>query len=250
MICPACKSALADELRFCLHCGHYLGEPDEVTRVIPSGSAPKTNVNVAVPRFESIEKGREPWALGSGVLVVGGVVIFILGVVIALAFISQRSESTQTRNANGSLGLATASPTRRSTPAPVPTQSKFAATPQPSLEQSTPLPVRETIVDSTFPVRARSYETYSFNVTGAGHLMGNFSATGGRDDIDVWVIDANEMPNFANSHRTYFYYHSDYVSYGEINLRLKPGSYYIVFSNRTALLTNKIVEAHVFLNQS
>jgi hypothetical protein len=250
MICPACKAAVADDLRYCLHCGQYLGEPDETTRVIPRRAAPKKNINVAVPHFETIEKGREPWALGTGALVIGGVIIFTLGVVIALALIGQRGESTETRNVNRSVAVTGVSPPNPSTPTPLPTQPTITVTPQPSFDQPTPLPARETIVDSTFPVRARAYQNYSFDVTGSGHVTGKFNATGGRDDIDVWVIDANEMANFANGHRTHFYYHSDYVSYGEINLRLKPGSYYIIFSNRVALLTNKIVEAHVYLDES
>ena len=250
MICPACKSAVADDLRFCLHCGQYLGEPDEITRIIPPRAAPKTNINVAVPSFATIEKGREPWALGTGALVIGGAIIFILGVVVAVAIIGIRSDSTQTPNTNRPVAT-NATPSPRISPAtPTSTQPTIIATPQPSFEPSTPLPTRETVIDSTFPVRARSYQSYSFDVTGSGHLTGTFSATGGRDDIDVWVIDANEMANFANSHRTYFYYHSDYVSYGQINLRLRSGSYYIIFSNRAALLTNKIVEAQVYLNES
>ena len=249
MICPACKSAVADDLRFCLHCGQYLGEPEETTRVIPPRAAPKTNINVAVPSFATIEKGREPWALGTGALVIGAAIIFILGVVIALVILGMRGESTQTANTDRPAALST-TPPRVSTPTPNPTPPTIIVTPQPALEISTPPPARETVVDSTFPVRARSYQYYSFDVAGSGHLTGTFNATGGRDDIDVWVIDANQMANFGNGHNTHFYYRSDYVSYGQINLRLRPGSYYIIFSNRQALLTNKIVEAHVYLNES
>lgn len=250
MICPACTSAVADDLRFCLHCGQYLGEPDEVTRVIPPRAAPKTNTNVAVPSFATIEKGREPWALGTGALVIGAAVIFILGVVIALVIFGMRGESTQTSNADRPVALSTAPPPRVSTPTHVPKQPTITVTPQPSFETSTPPPARQTVVESTFPVRARAYQYYSFDVTGSGHLTGTFNATGGRDDIDVWVIDANQMANFANGHNTRFYYRSDYVSYGQINLRLRSGSYYLIFSNRKALLTNKIVEAHVYLSES
>ena len=34
MICPSCNSALADDLRFCLHCGRYVGKPEEATQVL------------------------------------------------------------------------------------------------------------------------------------------------------------------------------------------------------------------------
>ncbi len=255
MICPSCKSALADELRYCLHCGHYLGEPDETTRVIPQRFVPKAKVNVAVPSFKTIDKGREPWALGTGALVIGAVIVLILGGVITLVFMEWGSQPSETRNTNRPIASYTPSPTRPPTPAPTPitTQPAIVNTPQgqSSFEQpSPPIPLRETIVDSTFPVGPRAYQSYSFTVAvnRVGNLTGTFSATGGRNDIDAWVIDANQMANFANGHSTHFYYHSDYVSYGEINLRLKPGTYYVIFSNRTALLTNKVVSAQIYLN--
>src|SRR6266576_4017370 len=228
MICPSCKSALADELRYCLHCGHYLGEPDETTRVIPPRFVPKTKVNVAVPRFETIEKGREPWALGTGALVIGAVIVLILGGAITLALMEWGGQPNETRNTNRPAALNTVSPTRPPTPNPTPTppQPAITITPQeqPSFEQPVTPPTRETIVDSTFPVGPRAYQSYSFAVAvnRIGNLTGTFSATGVRNDIDAWVIDANQMANFANGHSTYSYYHSDYVSYGEIKLRLKP----------------------------
>src|SRR6266576_1178978 len=108
MICPSCKSALADELRYCLHCGQYLGEPDETTRVIPPRVVPKKQVNVAVPRFETVEKGREPWALGTGALVIGGVIVLVLGGIITLALIEWGKQTTETRNSNPRVGYSPA----------------------------------------------------------------------------------------------------------------------------------------------
>ena len=251
---PLLQVCLADELRYCLHCGQYLGEPDETTRVIPSRAIPNKQINVAVPTFETIEKGREPWALGTGALVIGTVIVLVLGGVITLALMEWGSQPNETRNTNRPIALTVVSPTRSPTPnpTPTPTQPTNTITPQEqaSFEQPGTPSTRETIVDSTFPVGPRSYQSYSFAVAAnrIGNLTGTFSATGGRNDIDAWVIDANQMANFANGHSTYFYYHSDYVSYGEINLRLKTGSYYLIFSNKAALLTNKVVEAHVYLN--
>jgi hypothetical protein len=211
MVCPSCKSALADELRYCLHCGQYLGEPDETTRVIPSPVVPKNRVNVAVPRFETVEKGREPWALGTGALVIGAVIVLILGGAITLALMEWGNQPTETRNTNRPIALNTVSPLRPPTPnpTPTPTQPIITVTPQEqsSFEQSVTPPTRESIVDTTFPVGPRAYQSYSFTVaaTRIGNLTGTFSATGGRNDIDAWVIDANQMANFANGHSTYFY---------------------------------------------
>src|SRR5947199_9314123 len=124
MICPSCKSALADELRCCLHCGQDLGEPDETTRVIPPRVNPKKQVSVAVPRFETVEKGHEPWALGTGALVIGAVIVLILGGAITLALMEWGSQPTQTRNTNRPVALNTVSPTRPPTPNPTPTPTQ------------------------------------------------------------------------------------------------------------------------------
>src|SRR5207248_7729802 len=121
--------------------------------------------------------------------------------------------------ANRPVALYTASPMKPSTPTPTPTRPETTVTPQEqSAFEPTPAFIRQTIVDSTFPVGAREYQDYSFTVAGnrRGHLTGSFTATGGSNDIDVWVIDENQMLNFTNGHSTYFYYHSKYVSYGEI----------------------------------
>jgi hypothetical protein len=250
MICPSCKSALADELRYCLHCGHYLGEPDETTQVIPPRPTPKTPINVPIPRFETLEKEREPWALGTGALLIGGIVILILGGVIALMLFQWMSQPVGPSNANRPIASSSKQPTPNPTPKATPTAAAIASPQEQISPEPQPTVTRETVVDSTFPVGPRAYQSYPFSVPAGtvGNLKGTFSATGGRNDIDAWVIDANQMANFANGHNTYFYYHSDYVSYGEIKLRLKPGSYYLIFSNKGALLTNKVVEAHVYLN--
>src|SRR5207244_6184825 len=139
-------------------------------------------------------------------LVIGAGVIFILGVVIALVILGARDDTTQQPKANQRAAANAPSPLRVSTPTPTQSQPAITVTPQPSVETPTPLSRRE-IVDSSFPVRARAYQSYFFEVAGSGHLTGTFSATGGRDDIDVWVIDAKQMANFANGHSTYSYYH-------------------------------------------
>src|SRR5260221_6412767 len=44
MQCPSCKSASPDNVRFCLHCGQYFGEPDETTWVPPPRTPPPTTI--------------------------------------------------------------------------------------------------------------------------------------------------------------------------------------------------------------
>jgi zinc-ribbon domain len=237
MFCPHCGRSNEDNYTYCLSCGARLDNFPTVVQGKP------------------INK-RQQLLIGSGVvavialIVLGGIAIYFYQRIIELErkvrvspspTVMQTPPQTQTQ-------LPTSAPT----PSPVQIKPRPTVTPgeQPIIEQPPPLSTQNTIVDSTFPVGAQQYRYYLFTVTGnrIGNLKGTFTATGGRNDIDVWIIDENQMANFSNGHNTYFYYHSNYVSYGEINLRLRPGSYYVIFSNKAALLTNKVVSAQIYLN--
>jgi hypothetical protein len=108
-----------------------------------------------------------------------------------------------------------------------------------------PIFARQTIVDQTFPVGAHQYNYYKFSLTVPGRVTGHFSASGGANDIDVWVVDEDGFANFTNNHQVRTFYQSGYVTAGTIDLRLNSGTYYVIFSNSKALLTNKVVTANV-----
>lgn len=106
-----------------------------------------------------------------------------------------------------------------------------------------PPPQKETVIDKTFFVAARSFETFSFKLNRDAHLTGQFSAQGGKNDIDCLVVDDDNFTNFQNQTTFRVFYQSDYVSVGRVDLRLAAGNYHIIFNNRIALLTNKTVTA-------
>ena len=237
MFCPHCGKSNEDNYTCCLSCGARLDSFPTVVQGKPT-------------------KKNQQLLIGSGVVAI--IVLAVIGS-IAIYFYQRTIElERKARVAPSPTVMQTPPQTQTQLPTSAPTPSPTQIKPRPTvtpeeqsiIEQPPPLSTQSTIVDSTFPVSAQQFRYYLFTVTGnrVGNLKGTFTATGGRNDIDVWVIDANQMANYTNGHSTHFYYHSDYVSYGEINLRLRPGSYYIIFSNRAALLTNKVVSAQIYLN--
>src|SRR5215467_6847309 len=120
-----------------------------------------------------------------------------------------------------------------------------SSTPRRTFTQSNPViqPERVSIVDKTFPVAAGHYVYYTIPLKAdLSHITGPFTAQGGSNDIEVLVLDQDGFTNFSNGHSAQRYYASDgYVTTGSIDLRLRPGTYYIVFNNARAMLTNKVV---------
>ena len=77
MICPSCSSANPDDVRFCLHCGQYQGEPDETTFVRPPRVPPQTTIAAALTG-PSLPTTYEPprkrkWPFWTAFLIVVGI---------------------------------------------------------------------------------------------------------------------------------------------------------------------------------
>jgi len=51
--------------------------------------------------------------------------------------------------------------------------------------------------------------------------------------------------NFSNGRTNAYYNSGGYVTTGSIDLNLRSDTYYIVFSNAKAMLTNKVVTAKI-----
>jgi hypothetical protein len=123
------------------------------------------------------------------------------------------------------------------------------STPRRTLTQNNPVkqPERVAVVDKTFPVAAQHYVYYTIPLKAdVSHITGHFTAQGGSNDIEVLVLDQEGFTNFSNGHSAQRYYASDgYVTTWSIDLRLRPGTYYIVFNNARAMLTNKVITAKI-----
>jgi len=97
----------------------------------------------------------------------------------------------------------------------------------------------------TVPPRRDSYITFRFRklVTISGH----FTAEGGwGNDIRVIITDPDGFANMQNRHAFTAFYDSGKVTAGTIATVLRPGDYYVVFSNTDSLVSNKVVRVTIF----
>ena len=110
----------------------------------------------------------------------------------------------------------------------------------------------ETIVNASFVVEPRTYKSFKLVVgPGAGHprLEGTFTASGANNDIEVMVLEESQFRNWENRHNFTAAYESGRVTADTIRLELppSPATYYVVFSNRFSIWSNKGVVADVKL---
>lgn len=79
-------------------------------------------------------------------------------------------------------------------------------------------------------------------------VYGDFRAAGGSgNNIDVFILDADGFENFRNGNRSNTYYNSGRATVGNINVRLRPGNYYLVFNNGFSTISNKAITANIFV---
>jgi hypothetical protein len=75
-------------------------------------------------------------------------------------------------------------------------------------------------------------------------LHGNFTASGGlSNDVEVFVMPEDDFVNWQNGHSAKTFYNSGKVTVGTLNVNLPAdaGTYYLVFSNKSSLLTQRNV---------
>ncbi len=110
----------------------------------------------------------------------------------------------------------------------------------------------DAVVNGAFVVEPRTFKPFKVVVAPGmanARLEGNFTATGARNDIEVTLLTESEFANWQ-SRRTFLpVYVSGRVTAGKIAVdsALAPGTYFVVFSNRFSLLSNKAVVADVQL---
>ena len=112
--------------------------------------------------------------------------------------------------------------------------------------------ITEPIVNGSFVVGPRTFTPYKFVVTTGmsnPRLEGTLSAQGARNDIEVTVLDEAQFANWQNRDGFKATYESGRVTDTTLNVQLSetPATYYVVFSNRFSLLSNKAVTANVQL---
>jgi hypothetical protein len=110
------------------------------------------------------------------------------------------------------------------------------------------------ITSTAFTVGAGSSSYFRFSVPATAtnvFVDGHFAATGGAsNDIEVYVLNANEFVDFQNHHQTATFYGSQRETQNSISAVLPSGAgtYYLVFNNGFSLLTAKAVQASAVLH--
>lgn len=167
-----------------------------------------------------VEKpNRTPWILGIGAILIAGAV-----------FLSQSKTS-----GNGGAPEAPAA----SAPTPV-AKTRY-------------VPATESIATGQIIVKAQGYVQYRFVITPEmvePTVKGTFNASGGTgNDIAAVVADEMNYTNWINGHQSQVFWSTQgKETTGNFELRLKPGLYYLAFSNKFSAFTDKQVFLEANLN--
>ena len=114
------------------------------------------------------------------------------------------------------------------------------------------LPGIDTIIDGSFVVAPRTFKPFEI-VVAAGmsnpRIEGTFTASGANNDIEVLLLDEFQFNNWQNRHEFKSAYTSGRVTADKVRVELpsEPGKYFLIFSNRFSIFSNKGVVADLRL---
>jgi hypothetical protein len=127
---------------------------------------------------------------------------------------------------------------------PIPTGTTQA--PQPRL-------YTQNMGDKAFTANAGGAQYFIFEAPAGAfnvNLKGHFAATGGTgNDIEVYLLTADDLVNWQNGHTVHTLYNSGRVTQETVNVTLPndAGKYCLVFNNKFSFLTPKAVQADITL---
>lgn len=251
MYCPECGHQNPDAAKFCMSCGHRF----DPSAVPPARAEAPTYACVAAPQGAqpgpTIIVQKKGSALPAVILLlllaVGGVAVYLyatnseivrqkdwLGREKPIVDVNASDKAVSGRINLPEVKQRQPTPQRYEAPAPPPTSYEPAAQP------GSPL------VQDTFAVPPGTAKWWRFTVPAgmSGRVTGEFHARGGSgNDIEAGITDENG----ANGHAGQFWYHTDKVTTDKLDVRLAPGTYYMVFSNRFSAFSSKSVFANIYL---
>jgi hypothetical protein len=111
----------------------------------------------------------------------------------------------------------------------------------------------EPIVNGSFIVEPRSFKPFKVTVAPGSvnpRVEGTFTASGANNDIEVMLLEASQFQNWEQRNKFTSAYQSGRVTADKLAVPLPPqeGTYYVVFSNRFSLISNKAVVADIVLH--
>ena len=236
MICPACHSALTDDVRYCLHCGRYVGEE---TFISPRAQSPIPTGTNSKP-FSSLQGDIGPrksviTTLGLGIATVGGLIL--IAIIAALIYEMGRNSSPRSFAETGS-NASSETRASRSQPTPMTYDAQRSASVS-SIPSPTPRPTlqRTLLLSQTFGLSAGEFREFTVNLTNRSRIQGSFRASGGFGN-DVYC-------SLYDGVRTY--YDSGKTSSGAVDVLLEPGAYTLRFDNTHAKVFGKKVGATFYV---
>ncbi len=208
MFCLKCGVETPDDSLFCRKCGKSLSLSSGTTSMAAAPSV----MAMAKPRTARI-----PLFLG------------VLLLLAAVGWLVQHSNEQQRHRAS----------TARTAESQV----------EPQDPPPPPQPVLHTVYvgQGALSIAPMHYSFYTLIVPAGAHgitVQGHFTATGGgRNDVEVFVLNADQFTNWKNGHQTPTYYNSGKVTVGDVEASLpeEAGAYYLVFNNNFSLLSGKAV---------
>ena len=108
------------------------------------------------------------------------------------------------------------------------------------------------VVSGSFIVEPRTFKPFKVVVApemANACVEGTFTASGANNDIEVTVLEETQFLNWQNRHKFEAAYESGRVTAGKLKVDLAetPGTYFVVFSNRFSIVSNKSVVADLKL---
>jgi hypothetical protein len=116
----------------------------------------------------------------------------------------------------------------------------------PLIKQNLTTAHAETISDGSVAIKPHGFTTYKINVPEGAidvNITGQFDASGrNEDDVEAYVLTEAEFVFWQGGYSTSPFYDSGKVARAEIQASLpsRPGSYYMVFSNRPSRIEKTI----------
>lgn len=106
--------------------------------------------------------------------------------------------------------------------------------------------INQNIANGVIPVGAGNYNYYQFSVPTQASISGDFTAFGGSgNDILVVILDETAYINWINGHSVSTYYNSGQMTTGSITVSVPKGNYYLIYSNKFSVVSNKNVKTNV-----
>lgn len=165
---------------------------------------------------------RLPWILGiCAVFLIGGAVLLT----------TYRSDSKNSDRSTGAQSGVSTAPTMK---------TRY-------------VPVNQKIATGQIIIKANGYVQYRIAITPEmiePTVTGSFNASGGSgNDIQAIIADEMNYANWINGHQAHVFWGTEgKQTTGKFEVKLQPGTYYLVFSNRFSVITDKQLFLEVDLN--